>query len=45
MLEHGISFVKYYNGIYVNGTVKGSNSGIYLNATVGDIHNSEYGIY
>ncbi len=28
--------MNYYNGIYTNGTVKGSNSGIFVNATVGD---------
>ena len=32
-------------GIYVNGTVKGSDSGIYLNGTVGDANNTKFGIY
>lgn len=40
MLEDSVKFENYKNGIYVNGTVTGSNSGIYLNATVGDISNS-----
>ena len=31
-------------GIIINGTVKGSDSGIYLNGTVGDINNTKYGI-
>ena len=29
----------------MNGSVKGSNSGIYVNATVGDINNTDYGIF
>lgn len=29
----------------MNGTVKGSNSGIYINGTVGDFVKSNYGIY
>lgn len=29
----------------MNGTVKGSNTGIYVNGTVGDADNSDYGIY
>ena len=29
--------MNYYNGIFTNGPVKGSNSGIYVNATVGDM--------
>ena len=29
----------------MNGSVKGSNSGIFVNATVGDSVNSNYGIY
>ena len=37
--------MNYYNGIFTNGIVKGSNSGIYVNATVGDVNNSKYGIY
>ena len=32
--------MNYYNGIFTNGTVKGSYSGIYLNSTVGDVNNS-----
>ena len=27
----------YYNGIFTNGIVEGSNSGIFVNATVGDL--------
>ena len=45
MLEDSVSFNYYSNGIYVNGTVKGSNSGIYINGTVGDAVNTKYGIY
>ena len=37
--------MNYYNGIFTNGTVEGSNSGIFVNATVGDFEKSEYGIY
>ena len=29
--------MNYYNGIFTNGTVEGSNSGIFVNATVGDL--------
>lgn len=29
----------------MNGKVKGSDTGIYLNATVGDLNNTKYGIY
>ena len=29
--------MNYYNGIFTNGTVKGSYSGIFVNATVGDM--------
>ena len=29
----------------MNGTVTGSNSGIFINGTVGDFAKSEYGIY
>ena len=32
-------------GIYIDGKVSGSTSGIYLNATVGDAVNTKYGIY
>ena len=33
------------NGIYIDGKVNGSNSGIYINGDVGDVINSNYGIY
>ena len=45
MLEDSVKFDYYYNGIFVNGPVTGSNSGIYINGTVGDFAKSEYGIY
>lgn len=32
-------------GIIINGTVKGSDNGIYLNGTVGDDTNTKFGIY
>ena len=45
MIGPGVSFKNCENGIQIRGKVNGSNSGIYLNATVGDLNNTKYGIY
>ena len=44
MIDSGVLFKNCSNGISVNGLVNGSNSGILINADIGD-YNSEYGIY
>ena len=36
MIDSDVSFKNCENGIYINGTVNGSNSGIYINGDVGD---------
>ena len=45
MINSGVSFENCYNGINISGKVTGSNSGIYINADIGDAKYSTYGIY
>ena len=42
-LSQSVSFKNCINGIYIYGKVNGSNSGILINADIGD-NNSNYGI-
>ena len=46
MINSGVLFKNCENGIYINGPVNGTNSGIYVkDGVIGDAKYSTYGIY
>lgn len=45
MIDKDVLFKNCSNGIYIDGKVNGSNSGIYIKGDIGDAINSNYGIY